>query len=96
MIICAAIKIKYVERIQDEEEKELIVCGHRHGNCFDTMELLDLNICSYVEGFINHNGKFLNRKEALAHAYDCGQIPQTITWYDEDHNIKELYSEDLY
>lgn len=35
-------------------------------------------------------------KEALAHALECGQLSATHRYYQEDHNIDELYSEDLY
>lgn len=27
---------------------------------------------------------------------ECGQLSQTVRWDKEDHNIDELYSEDLY
>jgi hypothetical protein len=49
-----------------------------------------------VQGFINHKGEFLNRKEALAHAIECGQLTETHRYYREDNGIDELYSEDLY
>ena len=45
---------------------------------------------------MNHKGEFLDRKEALNHALDCGQLSTTNRWYQEDHSINELYSEDLY
>ena len=50
----------------------------------------------FIQGFMNHKGEFLDRKEALTHALDCGQLSTTNRWYQEDHNIDELYSEDLY
>ena len=53
-------------------------------------------IVRQTEGFINHKGEFLNRKEAFAHATECGQLTQTTLWYKQDHNDIELYSEDLY
>ena len=95
MIICAAIKVEHTD-VMGYNLDDLIVCGHRHGNCFEVMRNLDLSISSYTEGFINHKGEFLDRKEALAHALECGQLSATHRYYQQDHNIDELYSEDLY
>lgn len=94
MIICAAVKLT----MNDEAETEMIICGHRHGNCFATITQLNIlwDGCKKVQGFINHKGEFLNRKEALIHAVECGQLSETHKYYQEDHNINELYSEDLY
>ena len=95
MIICAAIKVKFIDT--DHMVKDLIVTGHRHGNCFGVIRYLCLNeILEKTQGFINHKGEFLDRKEALKHALECGQLSETHRYYQEDHNINELYSEDLY
>ena len=48
------------------------------------------------QGFINHKGEFLNRKEAFEHVKEIGQCNATQRWYWEDHAQYELYSEDLY
>lgn len=96
MIICAAIKINNNRTINN---KELIVSGHRHGDCLQVISELygaDWLGCSKIQGFINHKGEFLDRKEALVHALECGQLSATNRWYITDHNIDELYSEDLY
>lgn len=92
MIICAAIKLT------NEKSEELIVCGHRHGDCLGIISQLGTywHSCKRTQGFINHNGEFLDRKEALKHAQECGQLSATHRYYQEDHNIDELYSEDLY
>ena len=94
MIICAAIKIT----MNNVAETSTIICGHRHGDCFQTITMLNDNwkFCKREEGFITNTGEFLDRKEALTHALDCGQLSTTNRWYQEDHNIDELYSEDLY
>lgn len=94
MIICAAIKLT----MNNIAQTELIVCGLRHSNCFDTIRNLDSNWlgAAKVQGFIDHTGKFLDRKEALEHFKACGQCNATQRWYWEDHNQNELYSEDLY
>lgn len=96
MIVCAAIKIKYIERPPDADIKELVVCGLRHCNCFQVIHAMRVSTIERIQGFINHKGEFLDRKEALAHAMECGQITATHRYYQEDHNIDELYSEDLY
>ena len=95
MIVCAAIKIKFVD--SKDEIQKLIICGHRHCNCFKTIKHLDNKYTLWSEqGFINHEGVFLDRKEAFKHAQECGQLSATHRYYQEDNNIDELYSEDLY
>ena len=95
MIVCAAVKIKFVN--SKDEIVKLIICGLRHGDCFKTIRYLDNKYTLWSEeGFINHMGVFLNRKEAFKHAQECGQLTQTTLWYKEDHRGDELYSEDLY
>lgn len=95
MIICAAIKVEHTDEFGNPKEP-LIVCGHRHGNCFKIISYLDVNATKYTQGFINHNGEFLDRKEAFQHAKEIGQSNATQRWYWEDHEQEELYSEDLY
>lgn len=91
MIICAAI------RLETAEEMLTIPC-YRHGN--------GLIICANLkdkwqhakktQGFIDHNGNFLDRVEAFEHFKECGQSNATQRYYWEDRNQNELYSEDLY
>lgn len=95
MIVCAAIKIEF----EDDRchRKELIVCGLRHVNCLKVIhELNKTRIISQVQGFINHKGEFLDRKEALAHALEIGQLSQTHIDFQTEHHINEMFSEDLY
>lgn len=95
MIVCAAIKIRFVD--SKDNIQELVICGHRHSDCFKVKYKLDNKHTQWSEqGFINHKGEFLDRKEALAHAIECGQLSATHRYYREDNNINELYSEDLY
>lgn len=100
MIICAAIKLINEELygVKLVKPKELIICGHRHCNCLEVISNLgnSWNHCKRIQGFINHKGEFLDRKEALIHAKESGQLSATHRYYQEDHNICELYSEDLY
>ena len=97
MIVCAAVKITYLEPDAcSSDEKELVICGHRHSNCFEIIRHLNLIPILRTQGFINHKGDFLDRKEAFEHAMDIGQSNATQRWYWEDHKQCELYSEDLY
>ena len=96
MIICAAIDITFVN--SKNEVNRLVVCGYRHGDCHKTIRQLDNKHTQWSEeGFIDHNGDFLNRQEAFLHAIECGQINKHNQWYREDNKVpNELYSEDLY
>lgn len=95
MIICAAVDITFVN--SKDEVVNLIVCGHRHGDCFKTIRQLDNKHTQWtVQGFINHRGEFLDRKQAFEHMKEIGQYNETQRYYWEDHNQDELYSEDLY
>lgn len=102
MIICAAIKlVNPCDRagLLLETARELIICGHRHSDCFKIIRNLEdtwATEAKQVQGFINHKGEFLDRKEAFKHAKEIGQCNATQRWYWEDHNQDELYSEDLY
>ena len=95
MIICAAIKIEHTDNVGKPLEP-IIICGHRHGDCFKILRYLDINRVSEKQGFINHKGEFLDRKEAFEHIKEIGQCNATQRYYWEDHNQDELYSEDLY
>ena len=95
MIICAAVKIKYVD--SKDNIQQLTICGHRHSNCFRIKHRLDNKHTQWSEeGFINHKGEFLDRKEALKHALECGQLSATTRQFKKDRNEDELFSEDLY
>lgn len=98
MIICAAIKIQ----VEGLDHPTIIPC-HRHGDGFKILK--DLGFKPRVEykeieqGFITHQGEFLDRKQAFNHAFINGQLSQTALWYIKDHSNDEpyeLYSEDLY
>lgn len=95
MIVCAALELQ----IEGLPYTTVVPCW-RHGKGFEILRDLGYQAqrkyTVKAEGFINHKGEFLDRKEALAHALECGQLSATNRWYQEDHNIDELYSEDLY
>lgn len=48
-----------------------------------------------VQGFITDSGEFLDREQALEHAYKCNQISKTL-YKERVKYSKELFSEDLW
>lgn len=95
MIICAALEVQ----VEGLPYTTILPCW-RHGKGFEILR--DLGYAPKTkykvlrEGFMNHKGEFLDRKEALNHALEVGQLSTTTRWYQEDHKENELYSEDLY
>lgn len=86
-IVCAAILYG---------DNGLMVCGARH---FDlvmhkTLEFIGRKVpmCAPEQGFIDNNGKFLNRKEAFKVAEAADQINHKTGNIDGTN----LFSEDLY
>lgn len=70
----------------------IVYVGHRHHNCFAVIHDCGVNhkIVPSVQGFVDEDGSFWDRKEALAIATHFNQIK-------EKHNPKDqLVSEDLY
>ena len=94
MIICAAIEIIANNQAGTSE----VICGRRHGDCYRIIKnLSDFWLgAKKIEGFLTHEDEFLTRKEALQHAFQCGQLSQTARWAIEDQLREELESEDLY
>ena len=95
MLICAALLIQ----VEGLDHQTILPC-RRHGDGFEILRdfsfMLKTRFSIVEEGFITHEGKFLNRREAQNHARECGQLSQTTMWYKQDHLDQELYSEDLY
>ena len=95
MLICAALLIQ----VEGLDHTTIVPC-RRHGDGFKILE--DLGYAPKTkykvlkQGFINHKGEFLDRKEAFRYVYEIGQLSATTRWYHEDHHHEELYSEDLY
>lgn len=97
MILAAAIKYHITKT-----DKDVVLCGCRHGDIFVQLESLGFEPrAGYIEiaqGFIDHQGNFLTRKEAFEHAKMCGQLADKII-YDREHggcgNLN-LISEDLW
>ena len=97
MIICAAIKVEFTNQYNLHET--VIVYGLRHGDCFTTMEKMNLPPRKErveTQGFVDNRGIFYDRLEAYHAARAMNQLSATIIKYKEEHNENELYSEDLY
>ena len=58
---------------------EIVLCGSRHGDCFDQEKILhDMTGFDFEDvdqGFIDNDNNFLTRTEAFDHAMSCGQLP---------------------
>ncbi len=94
MIICAAIKVRFVRA---DKIIEVVIPGLRHGHIWELMA--DLGVPAKreeIEGFIDHTGAFLDRYEALAHALVCGQLSDTVRTEKVEKREITLWSEDLY
>lgn len=69
----------------------VIYTGKRHGHIIrDTPEHFDVGTKPNVQGFVDHEGNFLNREEGALHAKLCGQVEKL------KFHSTELCSEDLW
>lgn len=88
MILCSAIKFHI-----DKTNKEVILCGLRHGDIFKQLEALGFEphkgYKEIEQGFLTNSGRFLSRKEAYVAALKCGQLKNS-------KEKEELFSEDLW
>ena len=94
MVICAAIKYHIVNT-----DKEVVMSGLRHGDIMELMYNFGSNLFKYKEieqGFIIHDGTFLNRGQALTHALKCGQLSSSTMELKHQGFENELYTEDIY
>ena len=68
---------------------------HRHADAFYIISQFlyadEIDKGKTEQGFLTHDGTFLNRYDAMQHAIACGQLPPCA-----DKECKELYSEDLW
>ena len=91
-ILCSAIKFD-----------DIIVCGRRHNDCYDSLNKIEISCNSTKfhepnrkeQGFLTSNGNFVYRKEAWKIAKNSNQIR-----YDkeasENGDDSELTSENLF
>lgn len=93
MIVSAAIKIWFDPLYQEFE----IIPVHRHKDfkyweSFFKMYGDHLEAWGKVDGFLTDDGRFLDRRRAADHAYECGQLIEDA----ETERIEVLMSEDLW
>lgn len=92
-MITHAVVIFHTKEIYGDRTIE-IPC-HRHGDAFYIIsQLLDaekLDKTRTEQGFLTHDGRFLNRYDAMQEAVRCGQVAP-----GADKLCAELYSEDLW
>ena len=94
MIICAAIKIQFQRK---DQIMEAVVPGLRHSDCYDLMYSLCVPMPrEETDGFIDHEGNFLDRYDAFEHAILCGQLSDTTRVVKRERGERQLFSEDLY
>lgn len=96
MILASAIKLHI-----DATDEDVVLCGCRHGDIFLQIKQLGFGphkgYKEIAQGFIDHTGRFLNRKEALQHAIDCGQLCEKIAdAKTSGRDFSQLISEDLW
>jgi hypothetical protein len=101
-IICAAIWYKDLptqNHVARNQDKGLLICGHRHGHCIDVVKsLAGLRTVSFgpdsvgetVQGFLTNTNRFVDREEGWLIAESANQIIQ------QSGGHGTLYSEDLY
>ena len=92
-ILCAAVRYTFSHELN---EPPAVVCGVRH---FDSImkanvdlwdETVSNNIASFEQGFLDSEGYFLNRFEALIVAANADQLAT------KTQPVDRLFSEDLY
>lgn len=89
IIICAAIK---------DKETRAVFGGIRHGFIYSAMKDAGIpkRVNEVIEGFLDQNGNFYDRKEAFEVALNCSQLSASTRWVKRERCELELYSEDLY
>ena len=96
MLLCAALKIKIDASNLDNC---VILPCIRHGFGYSTLHDLvgtKFKQRDIVEGFIDTNGKFYDRRDAYEYAMANGQLSASTRELKREHCETELYSEDLY
>lgn len=83
MIIASAVKFT-------KDEKEFVIIGKRHHNCFEIAYNAGLRRpWTEVQGFVDDTFNFLDRRAAYRNAVNCGQI-------EEGEYPGTLFSEDIF
>lgn len=86
--------------LEKKNGDRLVIVGLGSRHCLDIVnnlkdEWLDNNV-KKVEGFVRHDGVFLDREEALEHAFEVGQIAAAMHGMKMEMNDKILRSEEIF
>ena len=87
MIVCSAIVINDGASYGDYP---IIITGKHHSDCLETARKYGfdrLRCVNALQGFLNSDFRYINRKNAAKEAYDCGQLKA---------EKNELFSEDIF
>jgi hypothetical protein len=86
-----------------QKDSRIVYVGRRHGDCFKVMQNSGVRYQNCVQGFVDAEGNFLDRREAYKHALVCNQINQkkdSDSEFCKQYNLNPtdhiLTSEDLY
>jgi hypothetical protein len=92
MIASACVIIHTKEEYGD---REITIPCHRHADAFYIISQFlgykEVDKSRTEQGFLTHDGTFLNRYDAMQHAIACGQMLP-----EDAERCAELYSEDLW
>ena len=77
--------------ITTKDNRRFEIPCHRHADAFYIVSQFcsadEIDKTKTQQGFLDHNGQFLNRKEARHHAFACGHV---------EDPLGLLYTEDLW
>lgn len=83
--------VSAVVYITTKDNRQFEIPCHRHGDAFyiisQFFKVDEIDKTKTIQGFLDENGKFMNRIEAKRHAFACGQVQEY---------VGELYLEDLW
>lgn len=100
-ILCAAIwylDLPIQNFLAKNQDKGLIVLGHRHAHCIDivkslsglrTVKISPDGVGETIQGFLTNTNFFVDRHEAAKIAFNAKQLKEGI-------EVEKLFSEDLY
>lgn len=102
MIASACVRFYTKEEILDKEDFHIVIPSvrydipcHRHADAFYIISQFrnreEIDKSKTEQGFLTHDGTFLNRYDAMDEAIKCNQLPPEVK-----QECAELYSEDLW
>lgn len=95
MIVAAAIKINHAVISMAAPARHADILRQIKG-LHDPHDRPHWSYEAEIQGFITHEGKFMERREAFAHVHECGQGTPRRRTGRENYQGEELFSEDLW